>query len=291
MRKAAGRKTADRKKQKAKGIAKKRWCIFLAGLALLGLCALWWARESPIDFNKLEYIVSLPSDTRQHPLQLEAPIREFRGTCTEKDKHIARKRYVIVQSRYKKTLVCSAFVVPYHYRGSDEAPESLFLVFEVYSVYVNPKYRGKRLSISHLYRTFKMLRKVYGVKKGEKCYLALHISPMDRDMDKAYALYRTNGFVNGMFTEDGPYSLRKKSELLMGAGSIDTALANYPYYNQEYTGKKMESGPRFLTMIAGLDVFFKTVEMNAYTKSDYNYHRRKAEKLRKPLLQQYVYPR
>lgn len=268
---------------------KEKAILLLVGVLSIVLYIFWGSEDGDINLQELEYIVSLPSDTRKLPLQLADPVKEFNQSYSEKHIEAVRKRNVIVQSFYKGKLVANVFIVPYRYTDSASSENNLVLVFEIYNVYVAPKYRGKRLSIPHLYRTCKMLKEVYRVTDTRKCFLSLHISPMDKDMDKAYALYRTNGFLYGLFTDEGSYSIRNKAEVFINPKSVDSVVTNHPYYNKEYTGEKQITGPKYLTMFTNIETFFKTVEMKAYTKSDYNYHKKKVQNLKKPLLQQYKY--
>ncbi|KAI5146722.1 hypothetical protein NEAUS04_1230 [Nematocida ausubeli] len=281
-------KRVQGKKNKSKS-TRKLFVTAAISITALVLLFMWNSGDREVDFNKLEYIVSLPSDDAKPKLFLKEPIRAFNTSATEEDIDYLRNRYVIVQSTYKGKLVASVFINPYHYRSSNSSPSGLVLGFEVYNMYVSPRYQGKQLSINHLYRTLKLVKNIYSVKKGESAYVILHVSPLDRDMSKAYALYRTHGFVHGLFTEHGPYSLRKRSEIFFRPASLDFIIENYPYYTKDYTGTRSTKGPKFLTLFAKVDDVLQAAEINAYSKNEYTKHKEKVEHLRKPLLAQYTY--
>ncbi|KAI5190281.1 hypothetical protein NEMIN01_0980 [Nematocida minor] len=277
--------------KKGKRAGKLKLSVYLAGClcALVFMYSLCDFKAKKIDFNDLEYVIALPSDRSEIPLDLKDPILAFKQTFSKEEIERVRRRYVIIQSKYKNKLVANVFIIPQYYRNSSNTRDGFFLCFEIYNVYVAPKYRGQKLSVPHLYRSFKLLKEIYRVKRKQKSYLLLHISPKDKDMSKAYALYRTNGFMHGLFTQYGSYSLRKRSEVFSDPQSIDSVVRNYPYYNSEYKGEPLTGGDKFISMFTEMDTFFTTVEMNAYTKRDYEFHKNSAEKLRKPLLKQHKY--
>lgn len=289
-------KKVRRVKQERKRVAKKsRIKYFIWGIVVLGLLAIayrtWGVSREEIDLNKLEYVIGLPSDKSNLSLILKEPIMEFKKDFTEEDIKFARTRYAIVQSKYKDELVANVFIAPVHYQDSRRSPSGLSMCFEVYNMYVAPKYRGRSLSISHLYRSLKLLKEIYKVDPKQRSYIILHISPKDRNMDKAYALYRTNGFVHGLFTQHGSYSLRNRSEEFLRPRSIDTVVKEYLQERSKAPQRMdaLEDGDKFLCMFTRLEDFFKTVEMSPYTKKDYEHHKKNIEHIRKPLLEQYNY--
>ncbi|EIJ94901.1 uncharacterized protein NEPG_00426 [Nematocida parisii ERTm1] len=275
-------------KTKSKYMSKKTIAI-ITGIAFALAYALFKYMSVPFDLDNLEYVISIPSDAKNRKVNLNEPLSAFNIPLNARAIEYVEKKYVIVQSMHRGRLVASVFVFPYHYRNSEDSPSGLVLGFEIYNMYVSPRYRGKGVSINHLYRTFMLLKKIYQADNGIPSYIVLHVSPIDKDMEKAYALYRTNGFVHGLFTENGPYSLRKRSEVFLERKSLESVIENSPYYSSEYTGERSASGDKFLTMYTDINTFLRSAKINAYSKNEYNRHKERAARLKESLLKRFIY--
>lgn len=168
---------------------------------------------------------------------LEPPLREFKirieGPQTMEE---CAARYAIAQIKRGRELVASVFIRRNVYfgrgppakeeeggggGGETRNPWTLKReALEFYSLYVAPKHRrrgyAKRLLRSGVEAVLARYR-----SDAQQTILGLHVSPHDRHMEAAYALYRGLGFNKGAFVRYGPADLKHSVEVFARLGDPD----------------------------------------------------------------------
>lgn len=287
------RKPQNRKgKQKSASFLKQNAMYFIASaLVLAALAYLIAAKvvhfgdapDSPEEDASIEYVVSFPSDKSvNEKIDLETLFSAFgKRLVTEKDKEYFRNTYVIIQARKKGDLVANVCIIPTYYKSSKPEEQAVRVpVFEAYYIYVSPKFRGRRESIRHLFRSAKYLQSVYNLQDTQT-FLVLHVSPKDEDMEVAYALYRTSGFARGAYVSFGPSEYRENVSGLLEMKSIEEAVKDYDQIS--------EKGKKYLAMICTLRDFYDTYRIQPYTKREYKQQLRAAAKMREVLEMHHTY--
>ncbi|KAI5180913.1 hypothetical protein NEOKW01_1154 [Nematocida sp. AWRm80] len=238
--------------------------------------------------DKLECIVSFPNKTNPE-VSLKEPLMAFGTNNIDKEtEKVYLNTYVIVQRFYGKQLVSSVFIAPLNYKSIVKNSPNRLPVLEVFNLYVNPRFRGKRASIYHLYKTIKLLCQVYEIDP-EAGYIGLHISPSDKHMEKAYSLYRTSGFTKGIFTPMGMSYFHNGYELIYSLPSLESSINGLIKKKDTPEVKAEDPQMKYLTMFTPINEFLKAVELSPYTKKEYLKHYDKAMELRSVLESLYTY--
>jgi len=236
----------------------------------------------------LRYVVSFPHLYKEpSEVDIGTPMRAFSKIMSEKEVSAYRRNYVVFQAKKGADLVASVFIRPVLYRGSDPGARLQRPICEVYNVYVSPKHRGKKRSVTHIKEALSYVQWVYDIP--DTSLVGLHISPKDRMMEKAYALYRTSGFVKGSFSTDGPPDYRERCEELDRMEYADDAIEKHPYFFKKYYGRQTENGEKYFCMFTPLREFYRAAEKSYFTKEDYLLYLKQGQRLRRMLESLYRY--
>lgn len=261
------------------------------GVALACFLALkyWEPGAIQLDGVEIEYQTSFPTQRIwKDDIDIPAVMKCFDVPAMTKEEEIAeyRSRYVIVQGLHQKTVVSSVFILPLYYQHSDPILPQRYPAFEVYNVYVNPRYRGRRQSIRHLYTALKYLQQVYEV--DDNTLIGLHISPKDASMEVAYALYRTAGFIRGSLAAYGPCDYRRSYDELLNLPYVDDVVSAC-LEDPATIGDQGEQPQKYICLFTSLRYFFDEVENPFFTKEHYQQYLWQGRLIRRMLEAKFVY--
>ncbi|KAI5192670.1 hypothetical protein NECID01_2041 [Nematocida sp. AWRm77] len=264
--------------------------VLLALAALVLKYGVFKLLDRTEDINiDIEYIASFPTQNIWNDkIDVCTPMKAFGVDYISEENEALRyrKNYVIFQGFHKNTLVSSVFISALYYRSNDPQSLERHPVFEVYNLYVNPKYRGRRQSVMHLYKTLQYLQTVYNVT--EDTLIGLHISPKDKFMEVAYALYRTIGFVRGSWCVYGPNDYRDEYDKLLDIPYMDDVIEEL-ILTKKFPLSSEGEEQKYFCMFTSLKYFFKEAEDPFFTKNHYAQYIWQGKKIRKLLESRYQY--
>lgn len=248
--------------------------------------------EAPIVYEDLEYVISFPNSGKvNEKIEIDEVVAEFGifNLTKEQKKRNYLNHYVIVQAKRNNELVCSVFALPVYYKNSNSEDKKRYKVVEIYCLFVSKRFRGQGIAMKHLYTTMNYLEKIYSLESN--ALIGLHLSPVDKTMEKAFALYRITGFTNGEFSELGPPSYKNCYEKINKMPLIDYSINAFLIANHSdvRADKKKKPSGQFLTTFTTLSTFYNTYKTGSYSKSAYLYYVDKGKKLKRVQLAYYSY--
>ncbi|TBU15080.1 putative acetyl-transferase [Hamiltosporidium tvaerminnensis] len=120
------------------------------------------------------------------------------------------QRFNVFQYRNNKELIASLFINLDTYYGMKNKNIISCPIMEIYSVFVDEKYRGKKIGPKLILESVKFLKNMY--KLNDDTLVALHLNPKDKMMNVSYSIYIKMGFDKSSFVTNGPNFFQYKLE-------------------------------------------------------------------------------